>query len=119
MDHEKLLSWIMIALFPNQLERKRVEKVLERYGTESYHQEPPRVQLAILKLAGADLERIEHYVEQAFMDYRDVLAMAEYPGQIRQPYSLKDKDPELYAQIIDEDLKQYEEWLNDQLSGES
>ena len=119
MDQADILGQVLSNLFPNQLEGKRVEKVLERYGTENYHRESARVRLAILKLAGTDLERIEHYVEQASMDYRDVLAMAEYPGQIRQPYSLKDKDSERYAQIIEEDRKQYEEWLNDQLSGES
>ena len=118
MDHEKLFNEVMKALFPDQLERKRVEKILDRYGTEEYHRESPRVGLAILKLAGTDLERIEHYVEQASMDYRDVLAMAEYPGQMRS-HTLKQKDPERYAQIVEEDRKQYEEWINNQLSGES
>ena len=118
MDHAKLLNWIMIALFPNELERKRVEKVLKKHGTGNYHREA-RVGLAVLKLAGTELERIEYYIGQADMDYRDVLAMAEYPGQMRQPYSLKEEDPERYAQIMEEDRKQYEGWINDQLSPES
>jgi hypothetical protein len=118
MDHEKLLSWIMIALFPNELERKRVEKVLKEHGTRDYYREA-RVGLAVLKLAGTELERIEYYISQADVDYRDVLAMAEYPGQMREPHSLKEEDPERYEQIMEEDRKQYEEWINDQLSPES
>lgn len=117
MDHAKLLSWIMITLFPNQLERKRVEKILKKSGTEDYYREA-RVGLAVLKLAGTQLEHIEYYIDQADMDYRDVLAMAEYPEQMRQHYSLKEKDPERYAQIIKEDRKQYEEWVERIIKGE-
>ena len=118
MDQADILEQVLSNLFPNQLERKRVEKVLERYGTESYHRESSRVGLAILKLAGADLERIKYYIDQADIDYRDVLAMAEYPGQTRQPYSFKKEDPERYAQIIEEDRKQYEEWIEKAVKGE-
>ena len=75
--------------------------------------------LAVLKLAGTELERIEYYIGQADMDYRDVLAMAEYPGQMRQPYSLKEEDPERYAQVVEEDRKQYEEWIESLLSAGS
>jgi hypothetical protein len=117
MDHAKLLSWIMIALFPNELERKRVEKVLKKHGTGDYYREA-RVGLAVLKLAGTQLERIEYYIGQADVDYRDVLAMAEYPGQMRQPYSLKEEDPDRYAQIMEEDRKQYEEWIEMIIKGE-
>jgi hypothetical protein len=37
--------------------------------------------VAILKLAGGDLSSVQHYVEQARLDYRDVLYWAFYqPG---------------------------------------
>ncbi len=117
MDHAKLLSWIVIALFPNELERKRVEKVLKKYGTEDYYREA-RVGLAVLKLAGTQLERIKYYIDQADIDCRDVLAMADYPGEMRQHYSLKEKDPEQYAQIVEEDRRQYEEWIEKAVKGE-
>jgi hypothetical protein len=43
--------------------------------------EPERVQVAILKLADGDLNSVEHYVDQAILDYRDVLYWAfYYPG---------------------------------------
>ena len=63
------------------------------------------------KLAGSQLERINYYIDQADIDYRDVLAMAEYPGEMRQPYSLKENDPERYAQIVEADREQYERWI--------
>jgi hypothetical protein len=118
MDHVKLLSLILIALFPNQLERKRVEKVLKKYGAEEPCRETARVRLAVLKLAGTELEQIDHYTGLACVDYRDVLAMAEYPEQMRQHYSLREKDPERYAQILKEDRKQYEGWIEALKKGE-
>jgi hypothetical protein len=39
----------------------------------------PRVQLAVLKLADGDLETLMEGARLALVDYRDVLAPAEYP----------------------------------------
>jgi hypothetical protein len=118
MNQINILEQVLAALFPNQLERKRVEKALKKRGTGDYCREA-RVGLAVLKLAGTQLERVNYYIDQADIDYRDVLVMAEYPGEMRQHYSLKENDPERYAQIVEADRKQYEEWINNQLSTES
>ena len=82
---------------------------LDRYGAEDYHREKERVQLAILKLcdekAGADPAE---YVDAACGDYRDVLAWAEYPNQMRHSPSI---DPKLREELIAKDRAQYLAWL--------
>ena len=40
-----------------------------------------RVQLAVLKLSEGRIDKLQHYVEQARMDFRDVLYWAEYYGR--------------------------------------
>ena len=37
-----------------------------------------RVQMACLKLSEGNIDKLKHYVEQARMDFRDVLYWAEY-----------------------------------------
>jgi len=82
---------------------------LDRYGTEDYHRGRERVQLAILKLcdekAGADPAE---YVDAACGDYRDVLAWAEYPNQMRHSPSIA---PKLREELIAKDRAQYLAWL--------
>ncbi len=80
-------------------------KILGEYGVESYEREADRVRLAILKLAGADLEETKKYTKIAKVDYRDVLASAEYPHQSKAGTSR----PEL----IRKDKEQYEKWLGE------
>ena len=63
---------------PEQVEQ--VRGILERYGSGPGQREPDRVRVAVLKLAGGDLERLEHFAGVAGTDYRDVLAFAEYPA---------------------------------------
>jgi hypothetical protein len=53
--------------------------LLDRYGTRRPEPERERVQLAVLKLSGGDIEKLRHNLEVARQDYRDVLYWAEYP----------------------------------------
>jgi hypothetical protein len=53
--------------------------VLKQYGAEKWQRERARVQLAALKLADRDLDKLQRVIEVASRDYRDVLAPAEYP----------------------------------------
>lgn len=95
-------------VFPKR-EVVEVLALLDRYGTEDYQRETGRVHLAILKLCDekACADPAE-YVELACVDYRDVLAMAEYPNQIRQSPSI---DPKLREKLIAKDRAQYLAWL--------
>ena len=52
--------------------------MLNEYGTEPYEQERERVQLAILKLAEGDIDKLLHFTQAAKGDFRDVLYWAEY-----------------------------------------
>ncbi|MFN7139131.1 MAG: hypothetical protein ACK4UN_07325 [Limisphaerales bacterium] len=67
-----------------------------------------RVKLAILKLSGGDLNKIREWLSVARSDFRDVLALAEYPGYRFDTGDLPDEERQ---KIIDSDWKQYEAWL--------
>jgi hypothetical protein len=57
---------------------------LDEYGTKPQESERERVQLAILNLSRGDLARLDHFLEQAKLEYRDVLLWSEYPEVSRQ-----------------------------------
>ena len=66
-----------------------------------------RVRLAILKVAGPDPDRVELLAGVARIDWRDVIAEAEYPRQMRRPPGMADE-----AAIL-ADRAEYETWLSD------
>jgi hypothetical protein len=87
-----------------------VRKTLQGYGAATHEREPARVRLAILKLAGEQLQSVEKYTRYAREDYRTILAWAEYPRQTRlwvRP------DPEEKQKLIEADLAEYESWLHE------
>ena len=85
--------------------------LLDSYGVEAYQREPERVQLAILKLSDGDIEQLRRYVEIAQQDYRDVLAWAEYPEQMRTSASQYNSPATVIRAIEDRDRQQYLQWL--------
>jgi len=71
--------------------------------------EGERVALACLKLAGSDLARLNGCVAAAITDYRDILAWAESPRQMR----LGPTAPATaQAQARREDAEEYAAWLS-------
>lgn len=111
MDWSAYLELKLGQLFPEPEQRATAEAELGRYGMGDYEKEVERVQLAILKLSGSDLERLRANVRAAKGDYRDVLAWAEYPGQIRAN-SWRLPEPER-EQLRQADLAQYAAWLEE------
>lgn len=109
INHASILRKVLKKQFPEAEKRARVTEILGRYGGASWQHEENRVRLAILKLAGVDAEMIQYFTVQACRDYRDVLAMAEYPNQMANPYIMKN-DPEGAKELVQDDLKQYEDW---------
>lgn len=109
MDHSKLLPRLLEKLFPELEDRKLTLDILGQYGHEGFHPEQDRVRMAILKVAGRSPERIRYYTLMACRDYRDVLCAAEYPNQMGK-YFLRDQDPDLYDELIEEDKRQYQAW---------
>jgi hypothetical protein len=53
--------------------------LLGSYGNKLGKREAFRMQLAILKLANGDYERIEFYIELARYDFREILSQVQYP----------------------------------------
>lgn len=86
-----------------------VMEILSEYGTQNWHRECPRVQLAVLKLAGGNLKDLRRYIEAAKSDYRDVLAWAEFPAYFRQGTFASEAARQ---SVIESDWHQYERWLS-------
>ena len=85
--------------------------MLAEYGTEIWHKERERVRLAALKLANGDVGKLRSTIDRAKLDYRDVLAPAEYPKFMQEGMRfrrLRSRDREV---IYTDDWQQYERWL--------
>ena len=80
----ELLEAVVAGLFPPEA-RSEVAAVLSSYGVQPHEREPVRVRVAALKLSGGNLERLREVIGLAQRDYRDVIAWAEYPAEIRSP----------------------------------
>jgi hypothetical protein len=70
-----------------------------------------RVRLAALKCANGDLVELKRALEDARVDYREVLIDAEYPINHRLTMKTKKASPEAYDESIREDWKNYNDWL--------
>lgn len=73
--------------------------------------EHTRVQLAVLKLSEGDAEKLKRFIDAARIDFRDVLAWAEYPQQLRTGATRFNTPQEEYEAILAADRQQYESWL--------
>jgi hypothetical protein len=100
-------------LFPDELEVEVIQ-TLDKYGVEDYERERERVQLAILKLSGGDRGELTQWVEMAKTDYRDALAMAEYPEQMKTGAAYFNTDTDTLRRIEIKDREQYLAWLQDE-----
>ena len=86
--------------------------ILDEYGKENYETGCMRVQLAILKLSGGDRERLPELIKMAKMDWRDVLAYAEYPEEMKTgPIKMRDMSKREAQSVRQRDKRQYEKWL--------
>ena len=86
-----------------------VLKTLGEYGSRpGTRPGSARVHLAILKVADGNLDKLAEIVEVAISDFRDVVSMAEYPN-FTYRYGTDTMDRQ---QAIDDDWKQYREWLD-------
>jgi hypothetical protein len=96
--------------FPPYLVDEVLALLLE-YGAQSWEREAPRVRLAVLKLSGGDPDSLSLHLAVARLDYRDVLAHAEYPGYFTHVSPGRSLPKTEIQRIIDEDWKQYQDWL--------
>jgi hypothetical protein len=65
-------------------------------------------------LAAGSLSRLQLQARIADMDYRDVLASAEYPQSSQAPWTPK-RDPQQHQELLKADRLQYEAWLEEHL----
>lgn len=88
--------------------QEAVAKILLDYGDQSFHAEPERVRLAALKLAAGDIDALRRAISAAQIDYRDILAWAESPNEMGR---FSRKNTLSRKQALDEDKRQWQEWL--------
>lgn len=100
-------------LFQSHPDSEELLMLLNRYGGREGDRERERVQLAILKLSEGEPEKLRSNVEAALIDYRDVLAWAEYPEQMRSGKTAYNSPSEEYEEILKQDREQYLKWLED------
>lgn len=102
-------------VFPHE-ELSEVLAVLDDYGSETYHQERERVQLAVLRLSGGDMAQLRKGMETARGDYRDVLCVAEYLRECELTGSA-DLESEATLMAREADRRDYLAWLEGDGSG--
>lgn len=101
-----------IARYWPDVDPQGIVDVLDGYGTESSERGRARVQLAILRLSEGQRDRLEGLVAMAKRDYRDVLAYAEYPEEMRTGFvGMSRLSSEEARAIRQRDREQYLEWL--------
>jgi predicted Fe-Mo cluster-binding NifX family protein len=96
-------------VFPKE-DTSKIMSILDQYGVDSYERERERVQIAILKLSEGKMKELEEGVKAAKQDYRDVLAWAEFPLEMKEEAGTL--DAQKAKEIKEKDRKQYLEWLN-------
>jgi phytoene dehydrogenase-like protein len=93
--------------------RGTVLKLLDEYGSGSGYRERDRVQLAILKLSRGDIDQLRRYVRVARVDYRDVIAPAEYPRFWEIGFEgVERMSPAEVRRLKRDDWRQYQAWLS-------
>jgi hypothetical protein len=103
-----VVTQLVARLFPVD-QRPAVSALLERYGTLAHEKEADRVRVAALKLSQGSLDKLTELIDHATRDYRDILAWAEYPGEMRQAtWRLPAVEQ---SRIRAEDRAQYLAWL--------
>jgi hypothetical protein len=88
------------AIFPEEHHEPAL-RILEAYPGRA----GTRLQLAMLKNSDGDLDKLADQVRLAEVDYRDVLALAEYPRQLRTAAG------EVTDEMQKADRQDYESWL--------
>jgi hypothetical protein len=99
------LREIMARVYPSADERKVAEAVLAPVvaGIEG-----ERVAVACLKLAEGDLAKLRESASAALTDYRDVLAWAESPRQMRLGPGASQEEQRTARRA---DAEEYSRWL--------
>jgi hypothetical protein len=66
-----------------------VFSILKEYEKHSSDEDPSRVQVAVLKLAHGNVERLRLHVKAATFDRRDVVLAAQYPEYLKNGFPVE------------------------------
>jgi hypothetical protein len=94
--------------FPDPAAAREALVIIDTYGTETWHREKERVQLALLKISSGDLEKLRLYTSSARTDFRDTLVPAEF---YEESQASSKTPPQEMAAIRKRDRESYEAWL--------
>jgi hypothetical protein len=101
-----MLKRKLAQMFPSAAARASADAVLMPVISG---REGERVAMACLKLAGSDLGKLKDYAEAAAVDYRDVLAWAEYPRQMEIGPNAPSEEQQRARRA---DAEEYARWLD-------
>lgn len=113
MISDEVVLKVFHRLFDRLPDSEELFAFLNQYGSREGDREVTRVHLAILKLCEGDPDKLRANVEAALIDYRDVLAWAEYPEQMKSGKTAFNSSPSDYQEIVERDRAQYLEWLDE------
>jgi hypothetical protein len=99
---------LVVRLFAEN-DRVAATDMLAQHALHANHPEVVRVQVAVLKLSEGNTDALRRYLRDAMVDYRDVLAWAEYPAQMNSPVT--GLTPEQKGALLRTDAGQYDVWL--------
>jgi len=99
------------STFPNESERASANRLLGLYGEEEWHKGIERVRIAALYNSDGDLGKLRAQIELANIDYRDVIASAEYRSLMKLPADIK-PGSEAYEEAVEDDSRRYQAWID-------
>jgi hypothetical protein len=103
-----------IAHYWPEEDPQEILRILDEYGADSSEPGRARVHLAILKLSEGHKNQLPQLVSMAKRDYRDVLAYAEYPEQMRLGFiDMRKLTPDEQEAVRQRDRDQYRQWLRE------
>ena len=105
---DKQLGRLIEREFPQQIDE--VTAKLDKVESDSPSGKN-RISAAIIKLSNKDLKSLDHYIDIANGDCRDVLSQAEYPRCSKLGFD--DFDNNEMKSIYLDDWREYSKWLND------
>lgn len=88
-----------------------VTAMLKECGINMAQTGAARVRLAALKVANGSVQKLRSCIDSAKRDYRDALVAAEYPSYFMIGFRGQKLPEKEQRRIIDEDWRQYQEWL--------
>jgi hypothetical protein len=99
------------SVFATDRERSEALRLLSSYGTTEFDSGTDRVRIAALYNARGSLERLAVQMELADIDYRDVLASAEYRSVMALPVDSRPGSDD-YIAALQDDTARYQAWLD-------